>query len=88
MTSGTGFGSSTGLRINGKIFAMYIDRELILKLPASRVGELVASGRGRPWGPGARTMKEWVAVSEAAADEWGALTVEARSFVDRSPKSR
>ena len=60
---------------------MYIDGELILKLPANRVGELVASGKGRPWGPGARVMKQWIAVSEAAGEEWSALTVEARSFV-------
>lgn len=81
MTSGTGFGRSVGLRIRGKIFAIYNDGELILKLPSSRVGELIGSGEGRPWGPGTgRIMKEWVALSEASR-RWAALTVEARTFV-------
>ena len=82
VTSGTGFGRSSGLRIGGKIFAMYNDGELIVKLPIDRVGELIASGEGRPWGPGTgRIMKEWVAVSEAASDSWSELAVEARTFV-------
>ena len=82
VTSGTGFGRSAGLRIGGKIFAMYNDGELIVKLPIDRVGELIASGEGRPWGPGTgRIMKEWVAVSEAASDSWSELAVEARTFV-------
>jgi hypothetical protein len=82
VTSGTGFGGSAGLRVEGKIFAMYIDGELIVKLPAGRVGELIASGDGRPWGPGTgRVMKEWVAVSQAAGDSWGELAAEARRFV-------
>jgi hypothetical protein len=82
VASGTGFGGSAGLRIGGKIFAMYNDGELIVKLPVDRVGELIASGDGRPWGPGTgRIMKEWVAVSEAASDSWGELAAEARAFV-------
>ena len=82
VTSGTGFGRSAGLRIEGKIFAMYNEGELIVKLPVDRVRELIAAGEGRPWGPGTgRIMKEWVAVSEAAGDSWGELVVEARTFV-------
>jgi hypothetical protein len=82
VTSGTGFGRSVGLRIRGKIFAIHNDGELILKLPTNRVGELTESGKGRPWGPGTgRIMKEWVAVSGAASEHWGALAVEARTFV-------
>jgi hypothetical protein len=82
VTTGTGFGRSAGLRIRGKIFAIYNDGELILKLPRDRVGELTASGKGRPWGPGTgRIMKEWVAVSAAASGHWQALAAEARTFV-------
>ena len=73
---------SVGLRIREKIFAIYNDAELILKLPANRVGELTDSGKGRPWGPGTgRIMKEWVAVSAAASEDWPALAAEARTFV-------
>jgi hypothetical protein len=82
VTSGTGFGRSVGLRIHGKIFAIYNDAELILKLPKDRVGELTESDKGRPWGPRTgRIMKEWVAVSAAASEDWPALAAEARTFV-------
>jgi hypothetical protein len=70
VTAGTGFGKAVGLRISGKIFAFPKDGELIVKLPSSRVAELIESGAGRPWGPGAKVMKEWVAVTAAASDAW------------------
>jgi hypothetical protein len=55
---------------------------LIVKLPRNRVGELIESGKGRPWGPGTgRIMKEWVALSEAASEHWPGLAAEARAFV-------
>jgi hypothetical protein len=84
VTAGTGFGKAVGLRIAGKIFAFPKDGELILKLPRSRVTELIESGAGRPWGPGARVMKEWVAVSAAANDAWAPLVEEARTFAGSS----
>ena len=81
VTAGTGFGKAVGLRISGKIFAFPKDGELILKLPSSRVAELIESGAGRPWGPGAKVIKEWVAVSAAASELWPPLVEEARTFV-------
>ncbi len=81
VTAGTGFGKAVGLRISGKIFAFPKDGELILKLPSSRVAELIESGAGRPWGPGAKVMKEWVAVSGAASEVWAPLLAEGRTFV-------
>ena len=58
VTAGTGFGKAVGLRISGKIFAFPKDGELIIKLPSSRVAELIESGAGRPWGgaPGHRIV--------------------------------
>ena len=81
VTAGTGFGKAVGLRISGKIFAFPKDDELILKLPSSRVAELIESGAARPWGPGARLMKEWVAVSADASGRWARLVAAARTFV-------
>ena len=81
VTAGTGFGKAVGLRISGKIFAFPKDGELILKLPSSRVAELIESGAGRPWGPGTKVMKEWVTVSGAATEDWAPLVTEARTFV-------
>ena len=79
--AGTGFGKAVGLRISGKIFAFPKDGELILKLPSSRVAELIESGAGRPWGPGTKVMKEWVAARADASEVWAPLVEEARTFV-------
>ena len=84
VTAGTGFGKAVGLRISGKIFAFPKNGELILKLPSSRVAELIESGAGRPWGQGAKVMEEWVAVSGAASEVWAPLVVEARTLVGSS----
>ncbi len=44
---GTGFGSSPGLRVGGKIFAMLAPGGLVVKLPARRCAELVAAQMGQ-----------------------------------------
>jgi hypothetical protein len=72
---------SDGLRVNGKIFAMHARGDLVVKLPAERCAELVASGRGKPFEAGRRTMREWVAVGDEQADDWLALAEEAYAFV-------
>ena len=51
VSPGTGFGRSEGLRMGGKIYAIDKDDELILKLPAERVEELIGTGAGHAWAP-------------------------------------
>jgi hypothetical protein len=80
---GTGFGRSPGLRVRRKIFAMLIDGELVVKLPADRCAELVAAGYGRLFRSGAREMREWVVVGDEHADEWLGLAEDAHAFVGR-----
>lgn len=90
VTSGTGFGSSPGLRVGGRIFAMLARGELVVKLPADRAAELVASGAGRPFesSPG-RPLREWVAVPPDQASAWAGIADEALAFVSgRGPASR
>jgi hypothetical protein len=70
------------LRVRGRFFAS-LDRRthhLIVKLPAGRVGALVASGEGVPFNPNGRVFREWVAVPVADPDRWRALMGEAKQF--------
>lgn len=89
VTGGTGFGTNKGLRVSGKIYAMLVRGELVVKLPAERVAGLVKSGAGQPFDAGkpGRVMKEWVAVPAQASRQWRALVEEARTFV-RAGKTR
>jgi hypothetical protein len=82
VSAGTGFGRNQGLRMGGKIFAMLVRGELVVKQPRDRVDELVDAevavrfdaGRGRP-------MKEWASVGPGASRRWRGLVEEARAFV-------
>lgn len=83
VTSGTGFGRSVGLRIGGKIFAMLVNDELVVKLPRDRVDEIAASGAGQRFDPGhGRLMKEWASEPTTASRRWSSLVEEARAFVE------
>ena len=82
VTAGTGFGTSAGLRVSGKIFAMLVRGELVVKLPKDRVDELVASGVAQRFDAGrGRPMKEWASVSVAASRRWPRLVKDAKTFV-------
>lgn len=74
---------SVGLRAKGKVFAMLVKGELVVKLPKTRVDGLIASGRGKPFDPGhGRLMKEWLAVGLREKGSWVRLAREARTFVE------
>ena len=82
VTSGTGFGRNEGLRIGGKIFAMLVRGELVVKLASERVDELVTSGVAARFDAGkGRPMREWAAVGPSASRRWRGLVEEARTFV-------
>ena len=72
------------LRINGAFFACTerASGHLIVKLPADRVIELIASGAGVPFAPNGKVFREWVALPVPDHDEWAALLAEAQAFVD------
>ena len=70
-SKGGKFGAS-GLKVDGKPFAMLSKGELVVKLPRQRVDELVAAGTGKPFDPGhGRLMKEWVTIPVARSRSWG-----------------
>lgn len=56
--------------------------DLIVKLAAGRVEELVAEGSGLPFAPAGRRFREWVHVPERDEALWQALLDEGRAFVD------
>jgi TfoX/Sxy family transcriptional regulator of competence genes len=77
---------SPGLKVHGKIFAMLVKGELVVKLPAERVNELVSAGAGRPFESGRRVMKEWVSLRPADEEAYAAYVVEAHNFVAAQTK--
>ena len=58
------FGSDA-LSSGGKTFALLVNGRVVVKLPATRVSELVAPGAGQRFDPGpGRLMKEWIGLDE------------------------
>jgi TfoX/Sxy family transcriptional regulator of competence genes len=79
------FGAS-GLKVEGRIFAMLSKGELVVKLPRERVDQLIASGTGSRFDPGhGRLMKEWVTIAPRHGPSWAELAEEARQFVGGRP---
>jgi hypothetical protein len=70
------------LRANGTFFAC-VERgtgNLIVKLRAERVNEIVAAGTGLPFAPNGKVFREWVAFPTPDEEAWSALLDEARGF--------
>lgn len=70
------------LRIDGTFFASMDHRtgDLVIKLPAARVDELIESGVGEPFAPNGRRFKEWTVVTNRDEALWEELTHEALEF--------
>jgi hypothetical protein len=77
---GSGFGKAA-LRIDGKIFAMLVRDEFVVKLPKERVTEIIAARGGRAFDANKGTpMKEWLVVA-TPPKSWLGLAEEALAFV-------
>lgn len=82
ISEGKGFGSSGQLKISGRIFAMLVRGELVLKLPRQRVEELVDQGEGIHFDAGkGKPMREWFVLSPTSKKQWLPLAQEAFEFV-------
>lgn len=75
------FSSSNVLSANGKIFAMLVRGQLVVKLPKERADGLVAARMGKYFDPGhGRLMKQWISIP-AGKMNWVELAREAHRFV-------
>jgi hypothetical protein len=84
---GGGFGRSA-VRVNGKIFVMFVRGRLVLKLPADRVDDMIAAGDGVRFDANKGTpMREWLSLHPACEQPWLPLAREALSFA-RSGKGK
>jgi len=81
--TGREFGSNA-LKVKGKIFAMLVRGDLVVKLPAARVATLIANGQGGPFDAGkGKPMQEWLTVPTESSLNWLDLAQEALRFVRR-----
>lgn len=55
--------------------------DLVVKLPAARVTELVASGEGSEFAPAGKVFREWVAIGGDDEQRWADLLTESLAFV-------
>ena len=67
------------LRLSGAFFAAWDRRtgDLLVKLAAARVTDLVDAGHAHPFAPAGRRFRQWAAVPPAAPATWAALLDEA-----------
>lgn len=80
VTSGSMFGSR-GLRTGRKFFVIWWHEQLVVKLPAERLQELVESGQAEPFEPmPGRRMNGWVLLGDSVA--WDPVVAEARAWVE------
>ncbi len=56
--------------------------DLVVKLPATRVEELIDQGEGRPFAPAGKVFREWVAITGHDPDRWAELIEESIDFVE------
>ncbi|MGH2905244.1 MAG: hypothetical protein ACRDKI_00565 [Solirubrobacterales bacterium] len=75
--------SADGLRIEGKIFAMFWHDSLVVKLPAAVAAGIVAGGGGQVFEPGpGRKMREWVVFEfEDDLELWRKMTADSFEYV-------
>lgn len=76
-----GFGR-TALRVDRRMFAILVRGRLVVKLPRTRVDELVAAGEGVRFDANKGTpMREWLAVDPDSTRLWSSLARESLAYV-------
>ncbi len=77
------------LRVLGEFVALvdYKDAGLVVKLSGKRVGELIARGAGRPFGPAGKVFREWVSFPALDRERWLAVLREAVAHASGGARS-
>jgi hypothetical protein len=75
------------LRVAGAFFAACDRRtgDLLVKLPESRVDELIESGRAHAFAPAGRRFRQWAAVPVGHSRTWHRLLADACRLVGGTP---
>ena len=77
---GSGFGRGS-LKYQGRIFAMLVRGQLVVKLPEARVADLITAGEGTAFDANKGTpMREWLSVGSRSPLDWLSLATEALDF--------
>jgi len=76
---------SPGVKTGGKFYGFTAGDDLIVKLPAARVRQLLDSGAGLPCSPRpGRPMREWVRIPSPDEESCVSYLSEARAFLTGS----
>jgi len=69
--------------VSGQFFASFDRRTnaLIVKVPGTRVQQLIESSEADPFAPAGRTFHEWAAINPARLEHWPSFLDEALAFV-------
>ena len=78
------------LRVNGDFFAScdHQTGDLIVKMAADRVEELIDADEGHPFAPNGRRFREWVLFTDRDAGSWNARIEDAKTFVIENPSKK
>jgi hypothetical protein len=69
-----------GIKRGGKLFVMFMKGDIIVKLPAERVTEIISMGEGASYDPGTgKPMKNWVLIPVSRKDLWIKYIEEAKN---------
>lgn len=74
------------LRVRDEFLALadFKGSGMVVKLPAPRVAELIATGAGEPFAPAGKAFKEWLSVPKPDRRRWRALLREGVAFVKQA----
>jgi hypothetical protein len=70
------------LRTEGKFFASLEKNtgNLIVKLPAPQVSDLIDQGQAHPFAPNGRVFREWALIDQPDREQWAKFLQEALDF--------